>query len=160
MRHGFMGFGRRRPWRDRRGVTAVETGLLMAPFITLLIAVLQTGIYFTTQSALDTGVLNAAEALRVSLAAGASFSPPSNATLKSQISGGGGSMISTANLAVDVQQMTALAAGAVPISDGSLNWGGSDSVLVVRAQSAVSWIAAGSGWLTVTSMAIVRRPAY
>ena len=46
-----MGFGRFR--RDARGATAVEFALVAAPFIALLVACLQTGLVYLSQSALE-----------------------------------------------------------------------------------------------------------
>ncbi len=146
--------------RDRRGVTAVETALIMLPFCTLLIAIIQTGVYFSMQSALDASVLSAAESLRSGMTAGASYTPPTAAALKSSIATGGGVVLATATLAVDVRQMATLSGTATPVADGSTDWGGSGSILVLRAQAPVSWMVAGAGTLTIQSMAVVRRTDY
>ena len=46
--------------RDERGTTAVEFGLIAVPFFGLLLAVLQTGLYFFASEALDVAVQDAA----------------------------------------------------------------------------------------------------
>lgn len=60
-RRGFWRGGAlcRRFWRDRRGVTAIEFGMVATPFIALLFAIIETALTLWTTQVLDTGVTNA-----------------------------------------------------------------------------------------------------
>lgn len=49
----------RRFWRDRRGVTAIEFGMVATPFLALLFAIIETALTLWTTQVLDTGVTNA-----------------------------------------------------------------------------------------------------
>jgi hypothetical protein len=46
------------------------------------------------------------------------------------------------------------------VADGTTDWGGSGSILVLRAQSTMTWFTPGTFVVTASSMAIVRRPNY
>jgi Flp pilus assembly protein TadG len=146
-------------WRNRRGVAAVEAAFVLPPFITLLLFIIEVGVYFTMQTSLDTGVLATAETLRSNMVVGSAFAPPTAAALKTMILSNGGAMLGVSNVAVDVRQLTTLSAGAVAVVDGSDDWGGSGAILVVRAQTTLPFLP-GTTSLTVLSTSIVRRPPY
>lgn len=145
--------------RDRRGIAAIEAAFVVPPFVLLLFLIIETGVYFILQSALDVGVLSTAESLRTSMSVGSGFSPPAAATLKSTITSNGGAVLSVSAVSVDVRQLATLSAGAVAIADGSDDWGGSGSVLVVRAQATMLFLP-GFTAPTIVSTSIVRRPSY
>lgn len=46
----------RRSWLDRRGATMIEFAMVVAPFIALMLAILQTSLIYFTQQALETAV--------------------------------------------------------------------------------------------------------
>jgi Flp pilus assembly protein TadG len=157
---GTPGMMRRRIWRDRRGVSAIETGLLMTPFVTLLLGIISTGIYFTNQSSLDSGVLVTAETQGAAMLASSTYTLPSTSALKAAIASGGGSLLSASNMAVDVRLLTNLTNSAVPISDGTEDITScvSGDILVLRAQSSVNWLVPGFTTLSIASSAIMRCP--
>lgn len=64
----------RRFGRDGRGATAVEFGLIAFPFIALLLALFQQGMYFFTSEALDAAVQNAARSVYTGQAQGTGVS--------------------------------------------------------------------------------------
>jgi hypothetical protein len=64
-----------------------------------------------------------------------------------------------ANISVDVRQLSTLSTASVAVLDGSDDWGGSGSILVVRAQTTMPFLPATT-LLTLNSTAIVRRPPY
>jgi Flp pilus assembly protein TadG len=145
--------------RDRSGVTAIETALVLPPFVILLLMIIEVGIYFILQSSLDLGVLTTGEGLQTAMAVGRGYSPPDAAVLKASIAANGGAAILVANLAVDVRQLSTLSVGNQPVVDGSYDWGGSGSILVVRAQTTTQFLP-GTSVLTMMSASIVRRPPY
>ncbi len=144
---------------DRRGLAAVETAFIMLPFLTLLFLIIELGIYFSMQSALDAGLLTTAEGLRSNLAASSTSSLPAAAALKTTISTNGGTLLSFSTLAVDVRQLSTLSAGAVAIADGTIESSVPGDVLVVRAQMTMPFVP-GTTMATMTSTSIVRRPLY
>lgn len=58
---------------DRRGVTAVEFGLVSVPFLGLLLAIFQAGLYFFTSEALEAVVQQASRNIYTGAAQGASI---------------------------------------------------------------------------------------
>jgi Flp pilus assembly protein TadG len=152
----------RRRWRacpfahDRRGASAVEFAIVVSPFIVLLLWLLQLGIYFMTQVALDNGLISEAESIRESLVAG---SLPSASTIKAGVVTSAGALVSNnSTLAVEVRTMADLDTGPIPIADGFTDYGNTTSVLALRASSQVISVAPGFGSInTVTSTALVRR---
>jgi Flp pilus assembly protein TadG len=151
---------RRWRWWDRRGVAAIETALVLTPFVTLLIGVLETGVYFTNQFSLDTGVLVTAETQSTAMMNTSPYSLPSVSTLKSSIATNGGSLVGVSNMIVDVRLLTNLTSSAVPISDGTQDIAtcAAGDILVLRAQASVKWLVAGFATLTIASSAIMRCP--
>ena len=146
---------------DRRGAAAIEFAIVSSPFILLLIGVLQMGFYFMAQSALDSGVSRTAEALTNSFNA-ASLPPlPNAAALKAAVTAGGGGLINNDSTSqVEIRQLIALDSAAVPIVDGTVDYGvtGGWNVLVLRAQASVLVFAPGFNSLAqVKSAALVRR---
>jgi Flp pilus assembly protein TadG len=142
--------------RDRRGASAVEFAIVAAPFFFLLMWLLQLGIYFMTQIALDNGVIVEAETVRAGLVTG---NLPSAATVKAGVVTGAGALVSNnSTLKVEVRTLADLSAGAVAIVDGATDYGTTTSTLVLRASGQVISFAPGFGSInTVTSAALVRR---
>jgi Flp pilus assembly pilin Flp len=144
--------------RDQRGVAAVEFALLALPFILLLICVMQLGLYYLTQVALDAGTVKEAESLRAIFSTGTTPVTPAGATLKANIvSGSGGGVVSN-GLIVEIQPLANLDSGTVAISDGLASYGSAWTPLVLRAKYSFSTFVPifGSTW-SVNSSAIVRR---
>jgi Flp pilus assembly protein TadG len=146
--------------RDRRGAAAVETALVMLPFMLLLLGTIQIGIYFMTQSALSTGVLATASAMRAAmLTAGSAYTAPTASSLTSSITSNAGALVSTSNVTSDLQLLSNLSGAIVPIANGTINIGSVNSVLVLRASAPVTTFVPGIGSLSVTSTAIFRWPS-
>ena len=147
-------------WRARRGVAAIETAVLLMPFVTLLLGVLGTGVYFMSATSLDTGVLVTAEAQTTAMLSASPYTLPSTDTLKTAILSAGGSLLTVSNLIVDVRLLTNLTSAPVPIVDGTediTTCAGGD-ILVLRAQGTVGWSVPGFSTLTIESSAIFRCP--
>ncbi len=153
--------------RDRRGSSAVEFAIICAPFVFTLLAILQMGIYYMTQAALDTGVNAEADALNTTFYTQVTPSTPSAATLKSQIASKAGAMINASALLVDLQPFTNLTAAAIPIGTNAPSLGTAGtcsnqsscggSVLALRAQSPVMSFAPGFGALLVVRSSVLLR---
>jgi hypothetical protein len=124
-----------------------------------VLCILQLGVYYFAQSALDTGVLETAQTLYSGFRTGTTAYAPSAGTLKAAISTNSGGMIQNGSgLAVEIQPMSNLSGGSVAITDGVNNYGTTTSTLVLRAQANVITFAPGFSTLAVaTSSAIVRR---
>lgn len=144
--------------RDRRGAAAVEFALLGLPFLLLLICIMQMGLYYMTQVALNAGTVKAAENLRSVFGTGATPVTPSGATLKSTIVSGSGTGIVSSGLIVEVQPLANLGAGTVAITDGLTSYGSAWTPLVLRAKYTFSTFMPGfaSTW-SINSSALVRR---
>jgi Flp pilus assembly protein TadG len=145
--------------RDRRASSAVEFAIVAAPFFYLLMAIMQVGIFYMAQSALDAGVANTATTLRNNFTTGATATLLDAVTLKSSVVTGAGAMISNnSTLAVEIRQQANLSSALLPIVDGTVDYGSTSSTLVLRAQSSVIALAPGLGGLnTIYSSALVRR---
>ena len=147
--------------RDRRGAAAVEMALLGMPFLILLFAVMQMGMYYMTQVALDVGVIKTAESLHAVFSTGITPVTPNAATLKSNIVSGSGTGVNSANLIVEIQPLTNLDSGTVAITDGLTSYGSAWTPLVLRAKfsfpSFASFIPILPSTYSVTSSAIIRR---
>ena len=111
------------------------------------------------QSSLDLGVLATAETLQTSMAAGSTFVPLTDTALKNSIAAKGGGVLSVANLTVDVQQLSTLSTATRAIGTGTDDWGGSGSILILRALTTTPYMP-GSTLLPVASTSIIRRPPY
>jgi Flp pilus assembly protein TadG len=144
--------------RDRAASSAVEFSILMAPFFFLLMGIAQVGIFYMAQSALDTGVIKTAEALRANFVNGTNTLMTA-AQLKTSVSGSAGALIANdTTLSVEIRQFSSLTSAPVAIVDGTVDYGSSTSTLVLRAQSTVVTLAPGlSGLNTIESSALVRR---
>ena len=95
-----------------RGSSAVEFALVALPVIMLVMGIIQIGIFYITQSALDNGVVQTAELLRNNFTTGSSASLPAAASLKTNVVAyGGGLIFNNSNLAVEIRQLNTLAAG-------------------------------------------------
>jgi Flp pilus assembly protein TadG len=142
--------------RDQRGASAVEFAIVATPFFFLLMWMLQLGIYFMTQVALDNGLIAEAEAIREDLVVG---TKPSAATIKAGVVTNAGALVSNnSTLMVEIRTLTDLDSGTVPIVDGATDYGTTSSTLVLRASGQVISFAPGFGSInTVTSAVLVRR---
>ncbi|KQT77341.1 TadE/TadG family type IV pilus assembly protein [Methylobacterium sp. Leaf466] len=147
---------------DDGGASAVEFALVCAPFFVLLLYILQVGIYYMTQTALDAGVIRTADELRSSFNTAVPLMPDA-AALKTKVEANAGGLVSAAGanvLAVEMRPMTSLSAAAVPISGGVADYGTATSVLALRAQTSVVVFAPGFSSLNkVTSTSLLRRQA-
>jgi Flp pilus assembly pilin Flp len=149
----------RRFWRDASGASAVEFAIVSGPFILLVLCILQVGVYYMTQSALDTGVMKTADALRNSFTQAAAPTLPNASTLKSSVVTNSGGMIrNNSSLAVEIRELQDLSSGSVPIADGINDYGDVRSPLVLRAQAtSITFVPGFSTFTQARSIAIVRR---
>jgi Flp pilus assembly protein TadG len=143
---------------DRRATAALEFAIVALPFLYILLGIMQMGLYYMAQAALDSGVNATATNLRNSFNSGTTPVLPTGTTLKSNIvSNSGGIISNTSSLAVDLRALTALDAGAVPITDGTVDSVTTSVPIVLRAQFKVVTIAPGFPLsMTVASAAILR----
>jgi Flp pilus assembly protein TadG len=147
-------------WHATEGSNAIEFAILAMPFILLLVGIVQIGIYFVCQAALDLGVARTAETMRMDLVT-KTPSFPDAATLRSDIVASSGALISnTSSLAVEIQPIANLNTTAKPIVDGTNNYGTSiekRDILALRATFVVpSFLPAVPNW-KVASSALIRR---
>ncbi len=144
---------------DDDASAAVEFAIIAAPFVLLLLFVLQLGYYYMVQAALNTGVVRTADALRIATTTGASLTFPNSTQLKNNVATNAGALVqNNATLAVEIQPLTNLSSAATPIVDGTYNIGGSTSVLALRAQAQVTALAPMfTSLLYVRASAILRR---
>jgi Flp pilus assembly protein TadG len=144
--------------RDRRGSAVVDMAILGLPFILLLLAIMQMGMYYMAQVTLDAGTVKTAESLRAVFATGVTPVTPSAASLKSSIVAGSATGISSSGLIVEVQPLANLDGGTVAITDGLTNYGSAWTPLVLRAKYTFSTFVPGfaANW-SVNSSALVRR---
>lgn len=145
--------------RDPAGASAVEFAIICAPFLLLILWILQIGIYYFAQSALDNGVRRTAQTMYQSFKAGSAPTFMSGGDLKASIATNAGALIENdGTLAAEVRQIGSLSGGPVPIANGTTDYGTATSTLVVRAQSQVVSFAPGFGALArIRSSAIIRR---
>lgn len=133
--------GTRRPLflRDERGTTAVEFGLIAAPFFALMFAILQVGLIFFSGQVLDNATSESARLIRTGQAQAAGFTA---ADFKNSICSTSGSLFDCAtNLKVDVRTIDTFANADMgkPITNGELDdnnfqfkMGGREEIVVVR----------------------------
>ena len=124
---------------DENGATAVEFGLIAAPFFALMFAILQIGLIFFSGQVLDNATAEAARLIRTGQAQASGFSA---ADFKNAICSSSGTLFDCqSNLKVDVR--TAATFGAAntgkPMTDGALDdsnitfsMGGREEIVVVR----------------------------
>jgi Flp pilus assembly protein TadG len=144
--------------REKRAAAALEFALVAAPFFFLVLGILQMSVYYLTQSALDSGVLQTAEALRANYAPGTTIPTPLGTSLKTNISQFAGAMIpNNPTVLVDLWQMGNLASASQPIVDQHID-SVTTGVMVLRAQTTAITFAPLflGGALTVRSSAIFR----
>lgn len=162
-----------KPWRARyaikqfgshRATTAIELAFVFFPFIYVLLVIIQMGIYYMTQSALDAGVNTTAAGLRTAFSDFTTqAATPSAATLKTEIAQAAGGLVTADSLAVEIRQLSSLSGGAVAVADGTTDYGTASTQdmggtpLALRATSSVIVFAPGfSGYTKVESAAIIR----
>lgn len=145
--------------RSERAASAVEFAMLAGPFFVVLLCILQIGIFYFAQSALDNGVLETSQTLYTNFRTGAVATLPNASALKTSVANNAGSMISNnATLAVEIRPISGLTGGAVAITDGHNDYGTTTSTLVLRAQTNVVTFAPFFSAIAVaTSSAVVRR---
>lgn len=144
--------------RDARGASAVEFAIVSGPFLLVFVYVMQIGLYYMTQSALDTGVVRTADSLRNGFNTVGSTRPDAAALKTAIVSRAGAIIANDGTLAVEIRPLAGLAAGIVPITDGVADYGATTSVLVLHAQSSVVSIVPSFSVLTkVTATSVIRR---
>jgi Flp pilus assembly protein TadG len=145
--------------RSRRASSAIEFAILAAPFFYLIMGIIQVGIFYMAQSALDTGVIKTAETLHANFSTGSAATLLDAGALKSSVASSAGAMITNdSTLAVELRQISSLTTPNIPIADGTVDYGSSSSTLVLRAQSTVVTLAPGLGSLNkIYSSALIRR---
>ncbi len=124
---------------DERGVTAVEFGLVAAPFFALMFAILQIGLIFFSGQVLDNATSEAARMIRTGQAQMQGFSTQQ---FKDVICSSSGTLFDCQErLKVDVRTYDSFANANVskPLEDGELNdsdftfqMGGREQIVVVR----------------------------
>jgi Flp pilus assembly protein TadG len=149
----------RRFGKDARGANAVEFAILAAPFIGMLLFVVQMGLLEMTKTALDTGVILEAENLRGVFATGTAPVLPSGSALKAAVAAGSNGYLTNGSLLkVEVQPLANLDSGAVAISDQLASFGSAKTVLALRASYQSTWFVPGmNSSVVVYSSALVRR---
>ena len=144
---------------NRRASSAVEFSIIATPFVFAVMGVMQVGIFYMAQSALDTGMVKTAETLRSNFTTGTTATLLDAGQLKSSVASSAGAMITNdATLLVEIRQLSSLSSATVAIADGNVDYGSAGSTLVLRAQSSVITLAPGLGNLNkIYSSALVRR---
>lgn len=108
---------------DRRGVTAVEFALVAAPFLALLIAILETCLVFLAQEVLQTATSQAARLIMTGQAQTQSMTP---AQFRQQVCNDTAALFSCSGIYVNVQTFTSF--GGVtplnPLQSGNFNSAG------------------------------------
>jgi Flp pilus assembly protein TadG len=150
----------RRFYRATDGSNAIEFAILAMPFILLLVGIVQIGIYFVCQAALDLGVARTAESMRMDLVT-TTPSFPNAATLRSNVVASSGALISnTSSLEVEIQPVANLTSTAKAIVNGTNDYGsdsGHRDILALRATFVVPSFLPGVPTWKVASSALVRR---
>lgn len=141
------------------GASAVEFAIVLAPFVFLLLGLAQMGVYYYAQISLDAGVLKTAEYLNTDFRTGSGTPTlPDATTLKSYVQTYGGTFSNASNVSVEIRQLTSLTSGLVSIVDGTVDYGGTTSILALRGQANLTIFAPMLGSLaSVRSSALVRR---
>ena len=147
--------------RDQRGASAVEFAIVALPFLLVLLMILQMGIYYMTQSALDAGTIQTADSLVNTFYNGTTPTVPTPAALKTMVTAGGGGLVhNDATLSVDLRLLSALGAAVVPIGN-TVDTSVPGSILALRSQAQVTVFMPGFASLAmVRSSALVRRQGY
>ncbi len=141
---------------DRRASSAVEFAIISLPFIVTLLAILQMSVYYMTQSALDAGVVAAADSIVNTYYS--ATTPPTITGLNALVASKAGGLVQPGTVQVDLQPFGNLAAAPVPITNNTVNQGTTRSLLALRAQAPVTSFAPGFGsLLVVRSSALIRR---
>jgi len=144
--------------RDRRASSAVEFAIVCLPFVLLLLGIMQLGIFYLAQSALDAAVIKTVETLRANFNTGSTATLMDATALKNSVVTNAGGMVTSSTVSVEIQPLTNLSGAVVAISDGTVNYGTNTSALVLRAQATVMTITPGlSGLSIVNSSAMIRR---
>jgi Flp pilus assembly protein TadG len=161
-----MKAGLREKWslrRDRKGAAALEFALIALPFILVILVTIQMGLFYMTQSAIDSGVNTEAAQLQSMFNQQNPTVPTDPAAVKANIVSAAGSMIFQGSTTFEIQQLANYTSQNMPIVDGTMNFTSPDTtyaILVLRAQSSVVIFAPGFTSSVVEASAIVRRHGY
>jgi Flp pilus assembly protein TadG len=143
--------------RDRGAASAVEFALVAMPFFWILLCVFQMGIYYMTQSSLDSGVIRTGDTLLNTFYSGVTPTIPTAAALKTQVVANSGGLIhNDSTLSVELKQFSSLGATVLPVGN-TVDPSVPGNVLALRATSAVTSFVPGFGSLSVSSSVLVRR---
>ena len=144
---------------DQRAASAVEFAIVSAPFLFLILGILQLGIFYMCQSALDTGVVKTAETLRNNFTTGTTASLLDASALRASVVSNAGALITNdATLSVEIRPISSLNTSVISVVNGTVDYGSNTSTLVLRAQATVITFAPGlSGLNKIYSSALVRR---
>ena len=144
--------------RDERGSSAVEFSIIIMPFILVVMMVLQMGIYYMTQSALDTGVARTADYLIKQYYSGSTPVIPTPANLKAMVVTNAAGFVKSGVLKVELRKFSSLTNALVPIVDGTQDPNVANDMMALRAEATVIGFVPGFSALTVVrSSALVRR---
>lgn len=148
--------------RDRRGAEAVELAIVIFPFLYILLVILQMGLVYMTQAALDNAVNAEANNLRNSFNTGTAPVVPAAGTIKTAVFNySGAALFNKSSLAVDLRALANLDAAPVPVTDGTTDSVSTSVPLVLRATASVYTVAPGFGAFTVVqSVSILRFDAF
>lgn len=148
--HGFLAFWRKRHGPpastakarfagDEQGATAVEFGLIAAPFFALMFAILQVGLIFFSGQVLDNATAEASRLIRTGQAQASGFS---QTDFKNAVCASSGTLFDCqTNLKIDVRTYATFGAADMgkPMTDGALDdanftfqMGGREEIVVVR----------------------------
>lgn len=126
--------------KSEDGTTAVEFGLIAAPFLALMFAIIQVGLIFFSGQVLDGATVEAARLIRTGQAQASGFTA---ADFRDAICNNSGTLFDChSNLKVDVRTYTDFASANMgkPVEDGELDdsnftfdMGGREEIVVVRA---------------------------
>ncbi|MBN9433393.1 MAG: pilus assembly protein [Bosea sp.] len=127
-------------WRNNRGATAVEFGLIALPFLGLIAGLLETGLMMFADSALDQATNRAARMIRTGQAQQQNFN--TNSFRNEVCSGGVATMFDCTKLKIDVRTATDFASmnlasqdkpdGSVDDASLTYNAGHGSDIVVVR----------------------------
>ena len=129
--------------RNRRGATAVEFALVAAPFIALLVAILQVGVIFVAQQVLQTATLQAA---RLIMTGQAQSQGMSAGQFRQQVCADATSLFNCGGIYVTVQTYSSFSSITLanPVHNGNFNsqnmqWQPGGPGEIVVAQTFYQW---------------------
>ena len=146
---------------NRSGASAVEFSIVAMPFILVIMMTLQMGVFYMTQSALDSGTVQAADSLVNQFYNGTTPTIPTASTLKTLVATKAGGMIhNDTTLSVELREFSALTTASVAIGN-TVDPSVAGDILALRTQARVPMFVPGfSSLAMVRSAALVRRQGY